>query len=89
MLISWSNLPALRRATSSESGLLVAPITMTGLLSFFSQDMSILHINDNFQGWFVTALAVHAGQKLSYNSSLHLPLSTFSFWSNSVYFIYE
>ena len=41
ILISWSNLPARRSAASSESGLFVAPITITGLLSFFSHDMSV------------------------------------------------
>lgn len=40
MLISWSNLPARRRAGSRESGRFVAPITTTGLLSVLSHDNS-------------------------------------------------
>lgn len=45
MLISWSKRPARRSAGSKESGLFVAPMTMTGLLSVFSQDKSKLGLN--------------------------------------------
>ena len=43
----------------------------------------------NFYGQSVAVLTIHAGQELSYNSSFHLPLSAFSFWGDSIYFIYE
>ena len=46
ILISWSNRPARRKAASRESGLLVAPITITGLLSVLSQDISASQLND-------------------------------------------
>ena len=43
--ISWSNLPARRRAASNESGRFVAPITITGLLSVLSHDISNLQVD--------------------------------------------
>ena len=44
MAISWSNLPALRRAGSRLSGLFVAPMIMTGLLSVLSHDRSMVDV---------------------------------------------
>ena len=41
MLISWTKLLVRQSAASIESGLFVASMTMTGLLSFFSDDVTV------------------------------------------------
>ena len=45
--ISWSNRLALRNAVSNESGLFVAPITITGTYGFSARSIN----NDKF--WFL------------------------------------
>lgn len=90
MLISWSNLPARRRAASRESGRLVAPITMTGLLSVLSQDISEEAGEESGNGRdFHGKRTVHTGKELSDNSSLHLALRAFAFWGDSIDFVDE
>jgi hypothetical protein len=80
MLISWSNRSARRRAASNESGRFVSPMTITGLFSVFSQDMSVrVRLEDVVEKSDVKIPSMQVRN----HASFHLPLGALSFWSDS------
>lgn len=89
MLISWSNRPARRRAASNESGRLVAPITMTGLFSVFSHDISTLVRSKDEDKKGDIEITIHARQELCNYTPFHLSLGALSFWSYRIDLIDE
>jgi hypothetical protein len=90
MLISWSNLPARRKAASNESGRFVAPMIMTALSPVLSHDRSSLQYKDDDETWDVLrVLTIHACEELSDYSAFHFALGALSFGCDGINFIDE